>query len=303
MDKKKILILVMSCNQPHFMKQESVCRETWAKGVLDGKYDNIDYYSYTGGWETGSVNKDEHHVFCSSGDGLFETFQKTVECLNLLNENGVEYDYVFRTNTSTFINVGLLNAFINRGINEDTVYCGELYSIGVPCPTNDFIYARGNSIILSKKLIDIILDWSKYVVIPKKLFADDNIIGNIINTYHILRFESHRKYLKSYGFAWNKAIPKTRALVNAGTLDNGVSSWYDDDESYDHLKNFISIQIKTYGNRWLENEKLRKLSNIVCADKDNYDEELNFIDNYMNEPKYFYHNSAKKINMYIKYYT
>jgi hypothetical protein len=300
MNKKKILILVMSCNQPHFINQEVVCRETWAKDILEGKYANIEYYSYTGGWKIGNVSKDQHHVFCSSGDGVYQTFQKTSECLSLLKENGVEYDYVFRTNTSTVINVGLLDAFINSGIDENTVYCGEIYSIDVPCPGSYFCYARGNSVIFSKKIIDLILDWSKYVVVPETMFADDNIIGDIINTYHILRFEPYKNYLKSYGFAWYKSLPKTPELAAYNALNNGVSAWNDDDDSYEHLKNFISIQIKAYNDRRLEEDRLRHISKVVCVNKDNYDDELKFINEYMKAPIMYY--SDSKMRDYRKYY-
>jgi hypothetical protein len=134
MEKKKILILVMSCQQESFVEQEKVCRETWAKDIIDGKYDNIEYYSYIGSCEEGCVSRDKHTIFCKANDGLWQTFQKTVECLSRLEECGVEYDYIFRTNTSTVVNVGLLDAFINSGIDENNVYCGEIYSIGVPCP-------------------------------------------------------------------------------------------------------------------------------------------------------------------------
>ena len=42
--KKKIVVLVMSCQDPFFKKEEVVCRDTWAKPILKGKYDNIEYY-------------------------------------------------------------------------------------------------------------------------------------------------------------------------------------------------------------------------------------------------------------------
>ena len=287
----------MSCNKEHFIAQEKVCRETWAKGIFDGNFPDVEYYSYTGGNNKGYVDKRKHHIYCTYDDGIYKTFQKTCECLDLLSKYGVKYDYIFRTNTSTVINVGLLKAYINRGLDDNIVYCGELYSIGIPCPGPQFIYARGNSIILSRKLISIVLDWSKYVKIPDLLFADDNIIGNILNTYHVLRFEPHREYLRSYGFAWHKSLPKESDIV----LDNGCSSWTDDDDSYGHLKNFISIQIKSYNNRTEEFDRMRYISSIVNIPKTDYSDEFEFIDKYSANAKYFLNDRKKNISTYLDF--
>ena len=293
MSKRKILVLVMSCNQKHFVDGEAVVRETWAKPILEGEYENIDFYSYTGGNDKQYVNKDEHRVYCMSGDGIYETHQKTVECIALLLKNGIDFDYIFRTNTSTVTNVGLLDAFVNTIEDDSVVWGGELYSIGVPCPFSDSLYIRGNSIILSKKLCGIILDWTKYLRIPRIYFADDNLIGNILNTYHILRFEDYRNFIKSYGFAWYKSEKNYNPKLN-----NGCSDWSNTNTDYDYLKNFISIQIKIYGDRTEEFDNMRLISSIVNVKKEYYDDEFNFIKKFSNNPTFFINNTRKGIREY-----
>ena len=298
--KKKIVVLVMSCQDPFFKKEEMVCRDTWAKPILKGQYDNIEYYSYVGGCERSYVDFHDHRIYCKSGDGIFETYQKTYEVFKLLDRFDIEYDYIFRTNTSTVVNVGLLDAFINSGLNDECVYCGELYTIGLPCPLTNSIYARGNSVILSRHLIDVIMDFDKHVVVPPTLFADDNIIGNTINVYHFLQFADYRDFLKSYGFAWYECYPKEHIMSQ---LNNGLSSWGNTDSSYEYLKNFISIQIKSYVDRETEFKKMKKLSDIVSRKKDDYTEELEFINKYMANPKVYVYNRKRNSHGYLNLYA
>ena len=39
----------MTCNDPCFIHEMNVIKDTWAKPVLDGKYDNLDIWFYTSG--------------------------------------------------------------------------------------------------------------------------------------------------------------------------------------------------------------------------------------------------------------
>ena len=264
------------------MEQEKVCRETWAKPVLDGKYPNIKYFTYYGGCQEQSIDEENHTIKCTSDDGLFKTFEKTIEAMTILKDK-YSFDYLFRTNTSTYINVGLLNAFIDTLNDDKTVWCGELYDVGLPCPLGGMIYPRGNSVIFSHNIVDVILGFSKYTYCPSENFADDNLIGNILNTYHLLRFEDYKAYLKSYGFAWYSAIPD-------GTMDwlgNGLSTWNNTNISYDYLKNFISIQVRSYTDRSNENDKLRDLYEVLGDGKADYTEEIKFITDYSHSPMYY----------------
>ena len=91
--KKKIVVLVMSCQDPFFRKEEMVCRDTWAKPILDKEYDNIEYFSYTGGHDRSYVDFNDHHIYCKSGDGIFETYQKTYEVFKLLDKF---FEYIYQ---------------------------------------------------------------------------------------------------------------------------------------------------------------------------------------------------------------
>lgn len=292
MAKNKILVLVMSCNNEHFIEQEKVVRETWAKPILDGEYDNIEYYSYTAS-KSGNewMDKKNHVIYCSGGDSIWETYQKTISCLKILKKNRVQYDFIYRTNTSTVLNVGLLNALVQTlDKNTKEIWGGEIYAVGVPCPDYYNAYMRGNSIILNKGHIDFILDMDKYIRVPSEFFADDNVIGMLLNLRSYLSYDVPAYWLKSYGFAWYKSskIPYC----------NGCSSWNNEDNSYEYLKKFIGIQIKNYGDRTVENDYIREISSIVNIPKDDYTEELEFIRQYASNPMYWRANEGRRIRHY-----
>lgn len=46
---KKGIILVMSCNIERYIKEEEIIRNTYAKDIIDGKYDNLSICFYRGG--------------------------------------------------------------------------------------------------------------------------------------------------------------------------------------------------------------------------------------------------------------
>jgi len=187
----------MYCNQPLFLKQEQFLRDvSYAKDIIDGKYDNVDFYSYTASKDDKyHYNKSLHRIYVPCDDGLEGTFEKTKKTLLMLNSLGVEYDYIFRTNCSTFVNVSLLEKFIN-GIPEDkskVIYGSSVYSSDGCGPELYDFYVPGNSMLIPRFWCDVISNadleyYKKFDRTPyreKKAYycIDDNTIGFICNIY------------------------------------------------------------------------------------------------------------------------
>src|SRR5574344_2024633 len=121
---KKIIILVMKCNIPFFIREEEIDRETWAKGVISNYYPNIKYFSYTSS-DCGKTYLKGNEIYCNSRDDYEHTAEKTYEAFKYVNEN-MDYDYIFRTNTNNYINIDLLNKFINNIDNNDTIWSSTI---------------------------------------------------------------------------------------------------------------------------------------------------------------------------------
>ena len=126
---KNILILAMSFNQELFQKQEQMLREElYAKDIIDKKFDNVDFWSYTSSNDGKyHVNLKLHRLEVPTDDTIQGTYEKTLAAFKLLNQTGIEYDYIFRTNCSTYVNVPLLRDFVDTLTDDKLIYSGSVY--------------------------------------------------------------------------------------------------------------------------------------------------------------------------------
>lgn len=263
---KKILIMAMSCQHEFFVNQEEHVKATWAKDVIDGKYENISFMFYRGGYEKNAFSKKDRLLKLNVEDDIYNTFKKTYFAFSMADKVCGEYDYIFRTNTSTFVNVELLNAFVQQIENDDFVYSGDIISLTeIASPYPMCLSIRGNSLLLSKKNVELILKEGLPFLYCDT--TDDAAMSNIINTYHIKNGEDYRSYLKSFYHGWYKCITKD--------FDNGhkLSTYGNSSLDFEYWKHFITIQIRNYGDltnyvfRENESEKFYELQKLFDNNK------------------------------------
>ncbi|WQJ53637.1 MAG: nucleotide-sugar epimerase [Wendovervirus sonii] len=202
----------MSCNLPFFQKEEKAILQTWGKDIIDGKYPNIKIAFYSASADgKHHYNKKEHKLLVPSGDDLHSTFEKTRMTFNLINEISelAGYDFILRTNCSTYINVKLLSKLLELDLfNEDTVYCGNIdcNPTGV-LPINFAPHPMGSCMILSKKLVSIIAN-PTYKKMSMELChlsddeyfkIDDIAIGSILNCYWLNGGENMLEHYQQFG--------------------------------------------------------------------------------------------------------
>ena len=249
---KKILITVMSCNDDFFIKQEQIMKETWIKQL--NQFDNIDYIIYRGDpdIQKHKYDKEQHVLSLKCEDDLDNTYKKTYYAFKLANKI-YDYDYIFRTNTSTYVNITLLNQFIQELSNDEILWSSDLYSLSNSfCPYPLYLYGRGNGMILSKKLINIILsEGISHLYLGK---CDDWMIGNILNSYWIKQGKDYLDYIKGYKHGWYKCVPEEQPN------NHKLCVYGNRNRDWDFIKQFITIQIKRYRERHLENDQYKELN-------------------------------------------
>lgn len=257
-EKTKILIVIMSCNNDFFIEQENILKETYLSILTD----NIDYVIYRGGNDKDEFRNNKHLLLLNVEDDLSNTYKKTYRALNLIHDN-FNYDYILRTNTSTYINIDLLAAFVQNLIDteqyNDNVWGAEYTKhIEEDNMCRHIPYIRGNAILLSRPNVLDILDYGKsYTYINNRILIDDEVIGLIL--YSILG----DGYLKCFGEAWYKSIPET------GNYPTSISNMNNTNTDFDYLKNFIAIQIKNWYDRDLENNHFRLIHKVFAENRDN----------------------------------
>ena len=258
---KKLLITVMSCDQEFFSNQEELIKQTWAKDIIDGKYPNIDIVFYMGCPVINATyfDNDLKTIVLKCEDGLDNTFKKTIRAFEYI-DNNYEYDYIFRTNTSTYVNVQLLNEFIQSITDDNLLYGSEIYSLSEStCPYPLCLFARGNSIILSKKHIGILLKDS-YPLLYLNL-CDDYTIGSIINSHWIKQNIDYTQYIKGIPHGWYKCT-FTEVRNN-----HSLCTYYNTNTDINFLSQFITIQIRNYNDRNLETQHYLELHDLFSTYK------------------------------------
>ena len=194
-DYKKLLVLSMSANLPLFNHLEEVSNDTWRK-INREKYPdvNAEFWTYTDAQigKNTYVDMDKHIIYIKQ-DTYFQnklnaSYSKTIEAFFYLRDVlKLDYDYLVRTNNSTWINIPLLNEFLAYENDDSKIYAGRLISAFFSAFN---IFAGGQLMIFPKRIVNILLKEAKSVTAAKQFERkiesyDDNMIGGKLNTRFI----------------------------------------------------------------------------------------------------------------------
>lgn len=224
----KILILLMSCNHWFFQDEEQLVKNTWLKPVIEGKYPEIDYYFYTTG-KTEHIDKENHKIYVNSDDKWDSTFYKTKRAFTIAKEN-LDYDYIVRTNLSTYVNIKMLLAVIKLYLspNNDKHVCGiEL------CNNSGIFYPIGKFLIFTKEDADVIINSDNKF--NTQIDADDFVYGCVFNDKN--KFDIYRGcYTYPYFSSPNNHITIDDYLLQCIAISYRVYMFDNMDEKYAHRK-------------------------------------------------------------------
>lgn len=144
----------MSCNDPFFDMEREVVKETWAKDIVNGKYPDIGFYAYTA---SSNPRIENNCIYVDTPDDLLHTYSKTISAMRTLRENGITWDMVVRTNTSTYINVKNMLEMVDRLPPNDFSSFGA-YCMHSPYKNESFCLPTGWMMVVPHSLTDILID-------------------------------------------------------------------------------------------------------------------------------------------------
>jgi len=133
-DYKKIAIMNLSStnsNNHLFEELEKTCKETWAKDVIGGKYDNIEYWTVIDTSKDSYIDKDTHTIYIKTDyneDNTQQLLMRWLLAFEMLENEGYKYDWILRTNTSTWCNVAIINEFLAVETDDSALYAFKLFS-------------------------------------------------------------------------------------------------------------------------------------------------------------------------------
>jgi hypothetical protein len=150
----KILILVLSSKTYPSSRNKKAIKKTWGSNLKD----NFKIIFYESG-ETEKII--DNTLFVETDTSSKNLGYKLLLALDWCTRN-IDYDFIFRTNTSSFVNTIELENFIsNNLINKDHVYCGMPLVRDYKDSDKKINFLSGAGIILNKKTIQLILDKRK----------------------------------------------------------------------------------------------------------------------------------------------
>ena len=216
----KILILLMSCNEELYLKEEQACRDTFLK---DAEKEGIAYFFYKGGEEL-KIDTENHVIYLPVEDNLSHTAEKTTQALSTVLNEFKDWDYIIKTNVSTWLDIKKIVETVNtfEGRDDLSIYGARFlaneFSKRVPFP-------RGHFTILSRKLVEGIAELAPKFIGHNGIPKTDDTLLCLTLLYYI------QKSLGDSYLARLREVPS-------------ICEWYDDIESAPEYATALSIRCK-----------------------------------------------------------
>lgn len=216
--KNKIFILLMSCNQPLYEREEQACRDTFLK-IAEGV--GIPYWFYKGG-DVQRIDTETHTLHLNAPDNLAGTSLKTL--LAFSAALSFDWDYLVKTNVSTYLDIGKIQeaADLWEGRDDHNIY-GARWLVNdaskrVPFP-------RGHFTILPRSLVEGVVKWTPRIIGLDGYPKTDDTLLCLATLYHLQ---------KELGENYTKHMMEVPSVV----------AWSDDIASEPEWTDALSIRCK-----------------------------------------------------------
>lgn len=178
-NERKILVLNLSSTNSKidlFNNLDDACRKTWAKNIINGKYKNIDYYTVIDSTEDSRIDEEKRIIYVKinpNEDNLFNLVERFPSAYKLLTNAGKTYDYILRTNTSTWCNIDILNEFVSYEDDDSLIYTYRFMSAFWSIFN---IYLSGACLLFSRRNMEIMTNLLDNADKQMKLTALDDVV-------------------------------------------------------------------------------------------------------------------------------
>jgi hypothetical protein len=184
MTKYKIIFLIISSNEiPEFSQMRELTQK-----YMDLFQDDIKYYflEYRENME-GEILEENNYLYFKGSDSIYASiYKKSIKAIEYIS-NKYDYDYVIRTNISTFWHIYNLFKFLEIMPKEN--FAGGYYTQFFYTNTKTIQFASGTGIIMSKDVGDIIYKNPNYVTGIDDVDISDSITVNGINIHNIVEYK------------------------------------------------------------------------------------------------------------------
>ena len=168
---RDLIILILSSNTYPSKRNEKILRRTWAN-IENSGFQSLFYSS----GKQFSYSESSSEIVFKTGTSVLDIGHRTLKMFEWLLEN-TNYEYFFRTNTSSYIKPDKLREHIEHINNDKYLYAGHIlkkYENSV----FQFNYASGAGYLINRKTLSLILenkeDWDHTEI-------DDVSLGKLLS--------------------------------------------------------------------------------------------------------------------------
>lgn len=176
----KIIICVLSLEKEPYISLEKTIRETWGNNTTS----SVEIIYYYGNGDENKLVGDK--FYSKTPEGLYNIGYKTLNLFEYLINN-YDFDYIFRTNLSSYVNINSLVDFIKDKPN-DNFYSGVVGNSG------DIKFASGSGYFISRDLIKKVINnksnWDHNLI-------DDVSLGKLMMKLNIPIYPGKRMDIKN----------------------------------------------------------------------------------------------------------
>ena len=176
----KVIISILAMEARHYPLLDSAVRKTW----YNLNEENHKIFFYYGNREKNEIVGE--NIYTTFDEGLYGCGHRTIAMLELLY-NEYEFDYIFRTTLSSYVDIKKMTEFLNDK-PKDNFYCGVIGDFyGIP-------FCSGSGYFLSRNLVKLILDnknlWNHE-------YIDDVALGILMKNFGVPMVEGERQNVVS----------------------------------------------------------------------------------------------------------
>lgn len=142
----KVVVLILSTQNLSYIKFIESIRNGW-KMELEKR--GINVYFYEGGYQFNYIEGDTLKLTVQ--DDLLHTARKLKEAIKLLNNKDIDYDVLYRTNLSSFIEAENFERFISKLEGKKNIYNGL---VGETSKLQEFLNAKSRTLSFLFRRID-----------------------------------------------------------------------------------------------------------------------------------------------------
>lgn len=175
----KILILVLSCDSnPLYRELANTIKNTWGNHKSEDV--TIIYYSYKDNIpdtyiEKSLIGTNNYDLYLKGVEKFDSIGKKTIDCFKYILKNNYEFDYIFRTNLSSYINIKEMLLFMKN--KQKSNYCSAI--IG---KYGEIKYPSGCGYFLSNDLVNLVVN-NEHLL--KHQYIDDVALGDLLMQLNI----------------------------------------------------------------------------------------------------------------------